>query len=172
MLIALDRDGVLNENRSDYVKSINELVFYEGVFERINECRQLGYEFVVISNQAGVAKRKVLEADLKNIDDEFNKNLIYPLEFFYCKHAVGARCLCRKPKPGLLQLAEDRFGRKIDVFVGDNITDYHASEAYGAEFKLVLTGHGYLFRENMLANNVKIYKNLVEYLDLLLSDGL
>ena len=90
------------------------------------------------------------------------------LKLFYCIHSKLDGCPCRKPKPGLLDQSEKYFGKKVDIFIGDNITDYHAAQNYGSEFVLVLTGRGEEF-EHILKNKVKIYSNLYDYLSELIS---
>ena len=160
--ILLDRDGVININRKDHVKRVEDFEVYKNSIEQINNYRNLGIEFAIASNQSWINNDPLSESALDQIDKKLDSYFDCPIKKFYCKHNKTDLCACRKPKPGLLYKAENYFARKVDVFVGDNITDYYAAKRYGCNFVLVTSGRGKEFLHNIERNLV--YSDLSEYL--------
>lgn len=146
--IFLDRDGVINENRSDYVKSWDEFRFLPGACEAIVKLTQAGHRIVVCTNQAGVAKGSISIDTVEDIHRrmvaEIRKKGGVIEKVYYCPHGKDENCYCRKPRPGLLLRACSELGLDIKdaVFVGDSITDIQAGLAAGVHTILVLTGLG------------------------------
>ena len=138
--IILDRDGVINEVRDDYVKSINEIKYIAGSIQAINKLLST-YEVAVASNQAGVGKGLFSYEDLSLINSDINRQLSRNIDFFYCTHQKHEKCRCRKPQPGLL---EEIISKKQApfLFVGDNKTDYWAARNAYIDFCFVKTGYG------------------------------
>ncbi|HVB72015.1 MAG TPA: D-glycero-beta-D-manno-heptose 1,7-bisphosphate 7-phosphatase [Ktedonobacteraceae bacterium] len=146
--IFIDRDGVINENRSDYVKSWSEFRFLPGSREAIATLTKAGHRIVVCTNQAGVAK------GLISIDtvEEIHRNMLAGIQevggviekIYYCTHSADANCDCRKPRPGMLFKASRELDLDLSdaIFVGDSITDIQAGTAAGVRTMLVLTGLG------------------------------
>jgi D-glycero-D-manno-heptose 1,7-bisphosphate phosphatase len=146
--IFLDRDGVINENRSDYVKSWSEYRFLPGAREAIAELTQAGHRIVVCTNQAGIARGNI---SLETVEDIHRRMLADVAKMggriekvYYCPHGKDEHCSCRKPRPGLLLRARDELGLDMRdaVFVGDSMTDIRAGLAAGIRTVLVLTGLG------------------------------
>lgn len=146
--IFLDRDGVINENRSDYVKSWSEFRFLPGSREAIARLTQAGHRIVVCTNQAGVARGSIavetvydihqrMLADIKEMGGTIEK-------VYFCPHGKEERCDCRKPRPGMLLRAQHELGLDLSdaLFIGDSITDIRAAIAVGVHPILVLTGLG------------------------------
>lgn len=146
--IFLDRDGVINENRSDYVKSWSEFRFLPGSREAIAQLTRAGHRIVVCTNQAGVACGSIsvetvheihcrMVAAIREVGGEIEK-------VYFCPHAKDEGCACRKPRPGLLLRARDELGLDMHdaVFIGDSITDIRAGLATGIHAILVLSGLG------------------------------
>jgi D-glycero-D-manno-heptose 1,7-bisphosphate phosphatase len=146
--IFLDRDGVINENRADYVKSWDEFRFLPGTRESIARLTRAGHRIVVCSNQAGIARGIVAQETV----EEIHRRMIAGIEemggaiekVYYCSHAKDANCPCRKPRPGQLLRARDELGidLKDAIFIGDSMTDVRAGLAAGVHPILVLTGLG------------------------------
>ena len=146
--IFLDRDGVINENRSDYVKSWQEFRFLAGSRDAIARLTQAGHRIIVCTNQAAVARGYVT---METVDD-IHRRMIAAIEeaggaiehVYYCPHGKDEQCGCRKPRPGMLLRARDELGVDLNdaVFIGDSITDVRAGLAAGARSVLVLTGLG------------------------------
>ncbi len=146
--IFLDRDGVINENRADYVKSWSEFRFLPGSREAIAKLTQAGHRIVVCTNQAGVA-RGTLSVETVH---EIHRRMVDAIgemggkieKVYYCPHAKDGDCACRKPRPGMLLRARDELGLDMRdaVFIGDSITDIRAGLAAGIHAVLVLSGLG------------------------------
>ena len=146
--IFLDRDGVINRNRADHVKSWREFEFLPGVLAALRRLSQLEWPVVVISNQAVVGRGLVSQQTI----DEINANMVSVAHsvggridrVFYCPHRSEENCNCRKPQPGLLLDAAEQM--KLDLsssfFVGDAESDVMAAKAVGCRPMLVKTGRG------------------------------
>lgn len=138
--IILDRDGVINQVRDDYVKTKNDLKYIPGSIEAINKLL-LKYEVAVASNQAGVGKGLLSFENLNLINNDINSHLSRNINFFYCTHQQHEKCRCRKPQPGLLE--EIMLIKPPPyLFVGDNKTDYWAAKNAKIDFCFVKTGYG------------------------------
>ena len=153
--IFLDRDGVINENRADYVKSWDEFRFLPGAREAIAELTRAGHRLVVCTNQAGIARGTIAQETVEDI----HRRMIAGIaemggvieKVYYCPHAKDANCACRKPRPGLLLRARDELDIDLSdaFFIGDSMTDVRAGLAAGVHTMLVLTGLGLeQFREH------------------------
>ena len=147
-LIILDRDGVINQDSNDYVKSVDEWQAIPGSLQAIARLCQNGYRVVVVSNQAGLAKKKL---NIVNLGDIHRKLLDHLSQyggtidaFFFCPHDPKKGCDCRKPKTGLLDQISERLHIPLtDVpMVGDKLSDIEAAIAAGATPILVKTGYG------------------------------
>ena len=146
--IFIDRDGVINENRSDYVKSWDEFRFLAGSREAIAALTKAGHRIIVCTNQAGVAQGLISTGTMEDIHHRMQaaiEEMGGVIEKVYaCTHSKTADCDCRKPRPGMLL----RASRELDLdmsdalFIGDSITDMQAGSAAGVRTMLVLTGLG------------------------------
>ncbi len=146
--IFLDRDGVINENRADYVKSWQEFHFLPGAVEAIVQLTRMGHRLVVCTNQAGIA-RGIIPVE---VIEEIHARMLTQIHavgghiehIYYCPHGRDEQCACRKPRPGMLLRARDERGLDMNnaVFIGDSLTDVQAARAAGVQPILVLTGLG------------------------------
>jgi len=147
-LIVLDRDGVINEDSDDYIKSPEEWVPIEGSLEAIARLHHHGYRVVVATNQSGIARGLFTLDTLMAIHRKMHNQIKEAggsLEaIFFCPHAPDDECLCRKPKPGLLRQVERRLGVKLKnaPLVGDSLRDIQAAQSVQASPVLVRTGKG------------------------------
>lgn len=171
----LDRDGVINADRDDYVKNTSELVVYPFAPTAIRALNDAGWTVIVISNQQGTAKGIISEEDLRAIESEIVRQVegvgARIAAFYYCKHLAAENCGCRKPQPGLILRAakEHRIDLKQSVMVGDTERDVAAGKAAGCQTVLVLTGK--LSREeaeSLAARPDFVAGNLAEAADLLI----
>jgi D-glycero-D-manno-heptose 1,7-bisphosphate phosphatase len=146
--VFLDRDGVLNVYLpGDYVRTPDQLHLLPGAAEAVRRCKGAGLPVFVISNQQGVAKGLMTDADLVAVDAELHRAVAaeggHIERSYYCTHASADSCDCRKPQPGLLRCAAAENGISLadSVFIGDTETDAAAAHAAGVgTFILVLTG--------------------------------
>jgi D-glycero-D-manno-heptose 1,7-bisphosphate phosphatase len=146
--IFLDRDGVINENRADYVKSWREFRFLAGSCEAIARLTRSGHRIIVCTNQAGIAKGNISTATIEHIHQRMISELARMggqiEKVYYCPHGKDEQCLCRKPMPGMLFHARDELAINLNdaIFIGDSMTDMRAGLAAGIQCILVLTGLG------------------------------
>lgn len=128
-VVFLDRDGVINKNRDDYVKSIQEFVFLPNAIKAISKIRELGYMIILVTNQSAVNRGIISLNELNQIHkymiEELEKNNCKIDKIYFCPHRPDENCECRKPKMGLLKQAIEDF--KIDIskswLIGDSETD-------------------------------------------------
>lgn len=147
-LVILDRDGVINEDSDEYIKSADEWVPIPGSLEAIARLNHAGVGVVVASNQSGIGRGLFTMEDLNQIHAKFQRALArvggHVDGIFFCPHLPDARCECRKPAPGLLRSISLRFALPlIEIpFIGDTKGDVEAALAARAKPLLVRTGKG------------------------------
>ena len=147
-LIILDRDGVINYDSDQYIKSPDEWRPIPGSLEAIARLNHAGYRVVVATNQSGIGRGLFDMAMLNTIHEKMHKALAQVGgridAVFFCPHAADSDCECRKPKPGMLLEVAQRFNVSLaDTYmVGDSLKDLQAAVAAGAKPVLVLTGKG------------------------------
>ncbi len=147
-LVILDRDGTINHDSDDYIKSPAEFRPIPGSLDAIARLTQAGYRIVVATNQSGIARGLFDTSTLISIHDLLQRQAAHAGgridAFFFCPHAADSSCGCRKPQPGMLREIGRRFNVSLsDVFmVGDAQRDLDAAAAAGAKPVLVLTGKG------------------------------
>lgn len=169
-LVILDRDGVINEDSDDYIKSPDEWVPIPGSLEAVTRLNQAGVRVVVATNQSGLARGLFDIETLGRIHAKMHRRLAavggVVEAVFYCPHGPGDGCECRKPRPGLLREIEQRLGVDLreTVCVGDTLRDLEAARAVGARPVLVRSGKG----ERTLADGrgvegVAVYDDLAAF---------
>lgn len=147
-LIILDRDGVINHDSDDYIKSPDEWIPIDGSLEAIARLNRHGYRVVVATNQSGVGRGLFTIETLFDIHKKMYRALAEvggTIDgIFFCPHTPRQECSCRKPKPGLLLEIETRLGVSMSGVpaVGDSMRDLEAARAIGAAPVLVRTGKG------------------------------
>lgn len=146
--IILDRDGVINHDSDDYIKSVDEWQPIAGSIEAIARLHQTGIKVVVATNQSGIARGLYDETTLQQIHAKMNQLIAtaggHLTGIFYCPHGPDDGCDCRKPLPGLIQQMSDKLNiQSAGVpIVGDSVRDLEAGEAVGCLPVLVRTGKG------------------------------
>ena len=148
-VLFLDRDGVINRARQDYVKSWEEFQFLSGATEALRILTAKSYRLVIVTNQAAVGRGIMPMLTLDKIHQRMVEVLagsgVKIQAVLTCPHHPDQHCDCRKPEPGLFFQARDRMGVDLSqsYFVGDSISDLQAAHAAGcARAFLVLTGYG------------------------------
>jgi D-glycero-D-manno-heptose 1,7-bisphosphate phosphatase len=147
-LIVLDRDGVINADSDQFVKSPDEWIPIPGSLEAIAKLNQAGWRVVVASNQSGIGRGLF---DLTTLNAMHTKMVGMLAKhggkidsIFFCPHTSEHHCQCRKPKPGMFLQIAQRYNidlRQVPV-VGDSLRDLEAGAAVGCLPHLVLTGKG------------------------------
>ena len=147
-LVILDRDGVINFDSAQYIKSPAEWKPIPGSLEAIAKLNQAGYRVVVATNQSGVG-RGLFEMDtLNSIHEKMHKALFAVGgridAIFYCPHAADSQCACRKPKPGMFKRISETLNVDLKgvAAIGDSLRDLQACAAVGCQPMLVHTGKG------------------------------
>ena len=147
-LVVLDRDGVINADSDQYIKSPEEWTPIPGSLEAIARLTQAGFRVVVATNQSGLGQGLFDMATLNAIHNKMHK-AVNQLggridAVFFCAHAQDAGCSCRKPQPGMLLEIAERFKLVLAGVpaIGDSLRDLQAASAAGARPLLVLTGKG------------------------------
>jgi D-glycero-D-manno-heptose 1,7-bisphosphate phosphatase len=147
-LIILDRDGVINQDSDQYIKSPDEWRPIPGSLEAIARLNQWGYRVVVVTNQSGVGQGLYEMDTLNAIHDKMVKAAAQVGgridAIFFCPHTNDDKCNCRKPQPGLMQEVARRYNAALTGVpaIGDSLRDLQAAAAVGAQPILVLTGKG------------------------------
>lgn len=183
-LIVLDRDGVINHESPDFIKSPDEWQPIKGSLEAIAQLSQAGYDVVIITNQSGVG-RGLLNADMLGQIHVRMIDYIQQLggtiqSILFCPHHPDDGCDCRKPKTGLYEDLANRLKISFDgvYSIGDSARDLQAAQAAGATPVLVRTGNG---RKTQQAINegqyealadVAVYPDLAKFVDALLQGQL
>jgi D-glycero-D-manno-heptose 1,7-bisphosphate phosphatase len=171
-LLLLDRDGVINEDSEDFIKSPDEWQPIPGAMGAISRANQLGFHVVVISNQSGLGRNLLSIEDLNKIHNrmlsEVTRHGGNISAIFFCPHTPDEACRCRKPKTALFESIERRLGTKIDqaYFVGDRLSDIKAAQKIGALPMLVKTGHGEKTLEELKnRSGVQVFRDLTHAVD-------
>jgi D-glycero-D-manno-heptose 1,7-bisphosphate phosphatase len=173
--VLLDRDGVINEDSVDFIKSPEEWHPIAGSLEAIAMLNKQGYEVAVVTNQSGLARGLFDETTLSAIHEKMRRLVSQKggriASIYYCPHGPESACDCRKPKSGLLEkfALENTVDLKSVYVVGDSLRDIQAAQAANAKPVLVLTGKGL----NTLSNNPKlsipVFENLYDAAQFILS---
>lgn len=151
--VFLDRDGVINEERPNYVKSWDEFTWIPGSKEALRRLHGDGFLTIVVTNQSAVGRGLM---DVKGLE-EIHSTMVSEIEeigggidhIYFCPHPPDAECNCRKPKPGLLLKAEKELDINLSdsYMVTDTIKDVEMAKSLGCKTILVCTGRG---KEEML----------------------
>lgn len=167
--IILDRDGVINFDSSEYIKSPEEWNAIPDSLEAIAELNRAGFKVIIVTNQSGVARGYFDQDTL----DKIHKKMINELatvggnieEIFFCPHHPDENCECRKPKPGLLNDIAKKYpiNFKETYFIGDSAKDIQVAQATGCLPILVRTGNGELvLKRHPELHHIPNFENLAE----------
>jgi D-glycero-D-manno-heptose 1,7-bisphosphate phosphatase len=152
-LAILDRDGVINQDSEQYIKSPAEWRPIAGSIEAIARLHQGGFRIAVATNQSGIGRGLFDMATLNAINDKMMEMVFRQGgridALFFCPHTAAENCACRKPRTGMLEEIAARFHTELKgvPVVGDSLKDLQAAESVGAQPVLVLTGKGPRTRE-------------------------
>lgn len=175
--IFLDRDGTINVDK-DYMYKTEDFEFVEGVIEGLQILSKLGYIFIVVTNQAGIARGYYTEEDLEKLNDFMKaKFLDYGVKIekcYFCPHhyekGIGKYkidCDCRKPKPKMLLdgIKEFSIDPTKSYMIGDKLSDIDAGINAGVKSIMVGTGKEITeeIKENLKKRGVEIYKSIYDF---------
>lgn len=141
--VFLDRDGVINKKRTDYVKTWKEFEFLDGIAEAIRIFSSNGYKVIVVTNQSAINRKLMtldgLEQIHQNMIEDLDKHGATVDAIYYCPHTPDERCECRKPGIAMLRRAIQDFHLSPSdcILVGDSESDIQAGKAIGARTYLL-----------------------------------
>lgn len=171
-LIILDRDGVINHDRDDFVKTPDEWQPIEGSLDAIALLTEAGYTLAVATNQSGIARGYFTVQTLNEMHSKMHK-LIQQAGgeisgIWFCPHVGEHQCRCRKPKSGMIEDILDRFQAvAADTYlVGDSLRDVQAIDNVGGKPVLLRTGKGeatLTHSRDKLPEHTVIFNNLFEF---------
>ncbi len=182
-LVILDRDGVINQDSDNYIRSAEEWIEIAGSIEAIARLSQAGYKVVIATNQSGLARGFFTTETLDAMHEKL-LNLVKTQGgtvdgIYFCPHGPDDDCRCRKPRTGLIEEIFSHFdARKADTWlVGDSLRDLQAGIDSSCKVALVLTGKGRktqatLSQSRTGIKDVPVYKNLNSFVEALLSEGI
>ena len=175
-LIILDRDGVINEDSDEYIKSPEEWRAIPGSLQAIAQLTRHNYQVVVVTNQSGIGRRKFTIDDLNAIHMKMVSHLSQYGgvidAIFFCPHTPRDDCSCRKPKPGLYNQVSERLRLSLTKVycVGDKMTDIKAIRSAGGKPVLVKTGKGQQeIDDGKVPSGIPIYQSLANFVDELIA---
>jgi len=159
--IFLDRDGVINVDSPLYIKSWDEFVFIPGSLEALKILNEKKVAVILITNQSIINRGMVPQNVLKHIflmmNSEIESSGGKITDIFYCPHTPEEGCACRKPLPGLIQKAQEKYEIDISesVMVGDNAKDILCARNAGCGTAILIkTGNGRQAAETLLQENI------------------
>lgn len=162
--VFLDRDGVINKERPDYVKTVEELEIFPYVAKFIKNLKDGGFLIVVITNQSGINRGLTTHENIKkihfNIQDHLRKNGTFVDRFYYCPHKPDENCECRKPKTGLLikAIKDLNIDLKLSWLLGDDDTDMQAASLVGCKSIKISSEYDFKKAVNLILNSKKFCK--------------
>jgi len=166
-LVILDRDGVINHDSKQFIKSPAEWRPIPGSIDAIAKLSQAGYRVIIATNQSGIG-RGLFDMDTLNAIHEKMHRTVQQAggridAIFYCPHAIEADCKCRKPRTGMFERIARCFNVDLEgtPSVGDSLRDLQAAAAVGARPLLVLTGKGTQTQaEDCLPEGTQVFPDL------------
>ena len=174
-LVILDRDGVINQDSDNFIRSPEQWHAIPGSLEAIARLCREDYRVVIITNQSGISRGYYSINTLNQIHQKMLEQLNHLggeiSAIFFCPHSDADNCECRKPKPGMFEELSQRMNQPLgEVYaVGDSLRDLQAARTAGAQPVLVKTGKGTATLEAMRAEgvmeNVPIFSDLNEFVD-------
>jgi D-glycero-D-manno-heptose 1,7-bisphosphate phosphatase len=175
-LVILDRDGVINYDSDEYVKSVDEWIPLPGSIGALGKLTKAGYKIAIATNQSGIARKYFT---LDTLNDMHNKMVDLATDvqaeinyIAFCPHGPDDHCDCRKPLPGLIHQIEAalKINAKGCYMVGDSLRDLQAGQAAGLKAALVLTGKGHkTLDKNVGLEDVEVFTDLDAFVDHLIS---
>ncbi|MBD3369836.1 HAD-IIIA family hydrolase [Candidatus Fermentibacteria bacterium] len=177
--VFLDRDGVINHDLSDYVRTLEDWEPIDGAFGALARLTRAGHPLVVVTNQSAVARgytsKKVVEEIHRKMIQRAGKVGAEINAVYYCPHAPGTECDCRKPKTGMVDRARDELSLPPGGYlIGDAASDMELGRRAGLLTVMVLTGRGRSeldrIRDRRKTMPWKIAADLIQAVDIILDN--
>jgi D-glycero-D-manno-heptose 1,7-bisphosphate phosphatase len=161
-LVVLDRDGVINEDSDNFIRSVTDWRPIPGSLEAIARLSRAGYTIAIVSNQSGIARGFLDLEQLEAIHTLLRQQVTnlggHIAGIFFCPHGPGEGCRCRKPATGMLETMAGELGisPRGAPFVGDRLADLQAAMAYGCQPLLVRTGQGEATLQSLQSGSIAL----------------
>lgn len=145
--IFLDRDGTIMKDKG-YLGRVSGIEFYKDTVKVLKLLQAKGYKLIGVSNQSGIGRGltsvKQVEAVNKAVIKKLKVRGVNLLEIYYCPHLPGSRCICRKPKPGMVKKAVKKYNLELSgsYVLGDKMSDVDLARNSKMTPILMLTGKG------------------------------
>lgn len=181
-IVFIDRDGVINFDSPLYIKNEDEFVFIPGSAEALGLLKDNGFEAIIITNQSVIGRKMVTPEGLEKIFSKMRTGILESggqiLDIFFCPHVPEDRCGCRKPEPGLLNMAKEKYSVDMSAsyMIGDTAKDMLAAESAGVGKRiLVRTGSGEKTLDKIKSGELNtpdhVADNLMAAVKWIISDG-
>lgn len=177
--VFLDRDGVINMNRVDYVRSLEEWIPIPGAIEALAKLSNAGHPVIVLTNQSAIAREYCTVSDVQEIHRHL-LNLVSSAGgiisgIYYCPHHPDDECECRKPRTGMIETARMELNLPARGYmVGDADSDMELGRRAGLKTVLVLTGRGEDQLRKIKSDGCirpwKVTENISSAVDIILDD--
>jgi len=157
--IFLDRDGVINIDKH-YLYKIEDFEFTNKLLETCKYFQSLGYQLIVITNQSGIGRGYFSKNDFEKLTswmiNEFNKNHINIVDVFYCPHTPDDNCECRKPKPGMIKQACEKYSIDLENswMIGDKISDMEVAYNAGISNRILISSEYTNTKKDLKTENI------------------
>lgn len=179
MLVILDRDGVINKESTEFIKSPEEWIPIPGSLAAIAKLNAARHTVVVATNQSGIARGLYSLEMLNKIHQKMQNELAkvggHIDAIFFCPHGPDDNCECRKPKPGLFKQIAEHYQTNFQdaIAVGDSLRDMQAAQAVNCWVVLVETGNGKqtLLENPNLSQAIPVYADLAAFTRKMISDS-
>lgn len=177
-VILLDRDGVINQDSDQYVKSVDEWIPISGSIESIATLHKAGFKVFIVTNQSGIARGYYNIEILDRMHEKMNQLVEQAggkiAGIRYCPHGPDDNCNCRKPKAGMIESIESELNISFKTYpaimVGDSKRDLEAGYDRGCQLALVLTGKGRKTQYENMSFPFKVYNDLSAFTLAILND--
>lgn len=172
--VILDRDGVINRDSDDFVKTPDEWQAIAGSIAAIARLYQHGFTVFVVTNQSGLARGLLAVEDLDAIHAKMHAMVQaaggHIEHIFYCPHGPDDGCDCRKPRVGLLDQVERYCASSLfdAPCIGDSLRDLQAASAKGCQPMLVMTGNGEKTLRQLQGEKPPVFSDLAEAADFII----
>lgn len=161
-VVFLDRDGVINRDSPDYIKGWSEFEFLPRSLDAIEQLTRNGYAVIIITNQSAVNRKMISRRDLDFIHRMLQSAVTAGggriVDIFFCPHTPEENCDCRKPKPGLILIAMEKYDidLKTGFMIGDSAKDIECARNAGCGHAvLVKTGNGVMAEKQLAEKNIR-----------------
>ena len=177
-IIILDRDGVINQDSDNFIKSVDEFIPLPGSIEAIARLKNAGYRVYIATNQSGIHRGyytvKTLQAMHDKLAELLKEHNAYIDGIEFCPHGPDENCNCRKPKTGMYLAIAKKAGLSDYseiLVVGDSLRDLQAAQAINAKPHLVRTGKGErTIKKGEGLAGIPVYNDLLDFVNQLLEN--